>query len=346
MGEILQRLSQKKQKFDSLKPLPAELQNNLDEWFRVELTYSSNAIEGNTLSRIETAEVLEKGIHAVIPGKKLKEILEARNHAAAIEYVQNLAKKHRSHQFIQEGDIKGIHKIILDGIDEYGAGIYRRTDVFIRGSTAEFPPPNAIPAAMHTFIHWLQSIQEVHPVRVAADAHFRFVSIHPFIDGNGRTARLLMNLILSIHGYPMTVIRNEDRTKYLATFEAAQRKHDMQPFYTIVETAVERSLDMYIQAAQGKRPNLATIRPKEKHASSALLRIGELAKATQETVFTIRYWTQEGLLSVSQYSPGGYQLYSPGMIERVRKIKHLQNRRFTLAEIKKKLGVLTSPSRR
>lgn len=343
---MLQRLSQKKQQLDSLKPLPQELQKNLDEWFRVELTYSSNAIEGNTLSRIETAEVLEKGIHAVIPGKTLKEILEARNHAAAIEYVASLAGKRKSHQFIEEDDIKGIHKIILDRIDDAWAGNYRRTEVFIRGSNAEFPLPNAVPFAMREFIHWLQGMQDVHPVRVAADAHFKFVSIHPFIDGNGRTARLLTNLILIIHGYPMTVIRNEDRIEYLATFEAAQRKQDMQPFYTIVETAVERSLDMYIQAAQGKRPNLATISPEEKHASSALLRIGELAKATQETVFTIRYWTKEGLLSVSQYSPGGYQMYSPDMIEQVRKIKQLQNRRFTLAEIKKELGVLTPPSRR
>lgn len=257
MDDLLNQLTQKKQQLDELAPLPPELLKNLEEWFTVELTYSSNAIEGNTLSRIETAEVIERGVKAVISGKPLQDLLEARNHAQALAFVKNLAKQRKGHQFITENDIKAIHKIILTGINDNWAGKYRRSEVFIRGSDAEFPLPNAIPYALQEFITWIQGQQATHAVRVAADAHFKFVSIHPFLDGNGRTSRLLMNLILTMHGYPMTVIRNEDRAKYLATFDEARNNQNMQPFYTLVELAVERSLDVYIKAGKGEQPALA-----------------------------------------------------------------------------------------
>lgn len=248
MDDKLKQLTKKKKQLDKLQPLPKELVANLEEWFKVELTYSSNAIEGNTLSRIETAEVIERGTSAVISGKSLKDQLEAINHAKALEFINELAKQRKGHQFITEEDIKAIHKIILTGIQDDWAGRYRATDVMIRGSDTEFPAPNAVPYAMQEFIQWLQGQQETHPVRIASDAHFKFVSIHPFSDGNGRTARLLMNLILSLHGYPMAVIRNEERIEYLATFDNARKENNMQPFYDLVEGAVERSLDAYINA--------------------------------------------------------------------------------------------------
>lgn len=252
MDNKLKLLSQKKQQLDFLRPLSKELQQSLDEWYKVELTYSSNAIEGNTLSRVETAEVIEKGISAIIPGKPLKDLLEARNHAAALEYIQAFAKRVKSHQYITETHIKDIHRIILTGIDESNAGIYRKTEVFIRGSNTDFPLPHVVSSLMQEFIKWLQSIQEEHPVTIAADAHFKFVSIHPFVDGNGRTARLLMNLVLLINGYPMAVIRNEERIQYLSSFDTARNLKDMRPFYSIVEIAVERSLDAWLNATQGK----------------------------------------------------------------------------------------------
>ncbi len=248
----LKILSSKKQELEKLLPLPPELLQNLEDWFKVELTYSSNAIEGNTLTRIETAEVLERGTNAIIPKKPLKDILEAINHAKALDHIKQLAAKRKSHQFITEDDIKKIHKIILSGINDNWAGIYRRTEVFIRGSNTEFPLPNKILSAMREFINWLQVQQENHPVRIASEAHFKFVSIHPFIDGNGRTARLLMNLILVIHNYPMAVIKNEERTQYLATFDQTRENGNLQPFYDLIETSVERSLDVYIKAARGE----------------------------------------------------------------------------------------------
>lgn len=325
MDELLKRLTEKKKKLDKLRPLPKELEQSLDDWLRVELTYSSNAIEGNILTRIETAEVLERGIAAVIKGKSLKDQLEALNHAKALEFTKILAQTLKSHQYITEEKIKTIHKIILTGINDEWAGRYRETEVFIRGFNVDLPQPKKVPYMMKKFVRWIQDIQE-HPVRVASDAHYKFVSIHPFIDGNGRAGRLLMNLVLLIHGYPMAIIQNEERTQYLNAINTAQSKGDLQPFYTIIKTAVERMLDAYINAAQGK--------PVFK-----LLRIGELAKETGETLHAIRHWIEEELVGVAEHTKAGYQLFDRSMIERIKEIRRLQKEeRLSIAEIRKRFS--------
>ena len=340
MGVLLKKLSEKKKQLDQLRPLPKDVIERLEEWLRVELTYSSNAIEGNTLTRLETAEVLEKGISAVISGKPLKDQLEAVNHAKAIDFIKGLAEQKKSHQLISEEDIQDIHRIVLTGINEPWAGKYRRAAVFIRGAAVEFPDYHKVPHHMVEFIRWLEGQQDNHPVRVAADAHFRLVSIHPFIDGNGRTARLLMNLILAISSYPMAVIRNEDRIKYLEAVNQGQTKEDFGSFYEIVEQAADRSLTAYLNAARGKSPLEPLTRgiKQGEAADTRRLKIGELAKKTGETVPTIRYWTKEGLLEVASYTEGGYQLYEELMIKRVEEIRRLQKEeRLSIVEIKKRL---------
>ncbi len=335
MKDILERLTVKKQKLGKYRPFAEDLIKNLEDWFKVELTYSSNAIEGNTLSRMETAEVIEKGVSAVISGKALKDQLEAVNHAEALDFIKTLVKERKSHQFITEKDIKAIHKIILKGIDDQWAGKYRQTVVFIKGAGVEFPAAQKVPSLMVEFIQWLESQQGKHPVRIAGEAHFKLVSIHPFIDGNGRTARLLMNLILAINSYPMAVIRNEERIAYLEAVNLGQTQNNLQPFYSLAEEAVERSLDVYLKAAQGK-PSLSPLTKDVKKAK--LLKIGELAKASGELITTIRYWTKEGLLRVKDYTKGGYQLYEPAMIERVKEIRQWQKqKRLTVREIKARL---------
>ena len=342
MKDKLNQLTVKKQKLDKFRPLPQELIKSLEEWFKVEITYSSNAIEGNTLSRIETAEVIEKGISAVISGKALRDQLEAVNHAKALEFIKTLAKQRKGHQFITENDIKAIHKIILTGIDDQWAGKYRQTEVFIKGADVEFPSAHKVPYLMTEFIQWLEDQQKEHPVRVASNAHFKFVSIHPFIDGNGRTARLLMNLILAINSYPMAVIRNEERIRYLEVVNLGQTQNDLKSFYSLIEESVERSLDVYLNAAQGK-PSLAPLTKgikTDRLKRIKLLKIGELAKEAEESITTIRYWTKEGLLTVKGFTKGGYQLYEPLMIERVKNIRQLQNeKRLTLKEIKEGLKI-------
>ncbi len=304
------------------------------------MTYSSNAIEGNTLTRLETAEVLEKGTEAVISGRPLKDQLEAINHAKALDFVKELAFKKKSHQLITEEDIKKIHKTILTGIDNQWAGKYRQTEVFIKGTDVEFPSPHKVSSLMTDFIKWLAGQQGKHPVRVAANAHFKLVSIHPFIDGNGRTARLLMNLVLIINSYPMAVVRNEDRIKYLQAINKGQKENNLNAFYKIIEQSVDRSVSAYINAAKGKLPfsSLTKGVKLDKKTISKLLKIGELAEKANETVPTIRYWTKEGLLKVANYTKGGYQLYDQSMMERVEKIRQLQEeKRLSIAEIKKEL---------
>lgn len=335
----LDELLVKKKKLDFLKPLPKRAFQNLEDWLRVELTYSSNAIEGNTLSRMETAEVIEKGVSATISGKPLKDQIEAINHAKAIEFIKDLAKIRKSHQFITEDDILSIHKLILNGIIDVWAGKYRQTQVYIRGTSLDLPRPAEVPILMRKFVEWLGDRQAEHPVKVASDAHFKFESIHPFVDGNGRVGRLLMNLILIINGYPMAIVRNEERAQYLQALNVGQTKGELKLLSDLIKNAVERSIDAYLAVAQGKAvlPNLIGNVSED---SGKLLKIGELAKAAGETIPTIRYWTKEGFLRVTKYTQGGYQLYDLSQIDRAKEVRYLQEeQRLTLSEIKQKLGI-------
>ena len=211
----ISRLREKKELLDSYRPLPAVLVKNLEDWFRVELTYTSNAIEGNTLTRRETALVVEKGL--TVGGKTLVEHLEATNHAHALDWVRQQAS--RSARQLTEKDVLSIHEIILKGIDSPNAGFYRSVPVRISGSTVVLPNPRKVPDLMEAFVTWLQQGPDLHPVELAAEAHYRLVTIHPFADGNGRTARLLMNLILLMTGYPTAIIRKLDREAYLALWK-------------------------------------------------------------------------------------------------------------------------------
>ncbi|MBF0300912.1 MAG: Fic family protein, partial [Oligoflexia bacterium] len=184
------KLTTKKQKLDRLRPFPVNFEKSLHEWFKVELTYTSNAIEGNTLTRRETAIVIEKGL--TIGGKDLREHLEAKNHAEALDFINTLIKKRPSQ--LSEKNVLTIHEIILKGIDDENAGCYRNVPVRISGSTVVLPNPRKVPELMEEFFEWIASKHALHPVAFAGEAHYRFVSIHPFVDGNGRTARLMMNL--------------------------------------------------------------------------------------------------------------------------------------------------------
>ncbi|MGH7882658.1 MAG: Fic family protein [Candidatus Dormibacteraceae bacterium] len=245
MKSKLTRITKKKNQLDQHQPLPPELTHNLDEWFRVELTYASNALEGNTLSRQETAMVVEKGI--TVGGKTLQEHLEATNHAKAFDYISELAAS--PHQPISEDNLLQIHRLILQGIDDRNAGRYRNVAVRIAGAAVVLPNYLKVPDLMTEFIIWLQQANHSHSVDIAAEAHYRLVSIHPFVDGNGRTARLLMNLLLLQAGYPIAVIRPEDRQEYINALEHGQTTGDAAAYTDVIYDAVERSLDIYLDAA-------------------------------------------------------------------------------------------------
>ena len=183
---------------------------------------------------------------------------------------------------------------------------------------------------MQDLQRWLQKRSTLHAVEFAAEAHYRLVTIHPFVDGNGRTARLLMNLILMMKGFPPAIIRKRDRLAYISALEKAQLGGSKDDYFKIITKAVNRSLDIYLKAVEGKGDNT-----QDNHR---LLKIGELAKAVGENNSTIRYWTKEGLLDVADITKSGYQLYSSDMIARVAQIKALKDKRYNLKEIKDHLS--------
>jgi Fic family protein len=250
MENRLKLLADKKAKLDKHRPLSPDLVKNLDEWFRVELTYTSNAIEGNTLTRQETALVVEKGI--TVDGKSLNEHLEAINHAQALDYIKTLVTNKRAE--LKERDILNLHSLILQKIDDNNAGKYRDVAVRIAGSTVKLPNALKVPELMNDFTDWLNQSPAHNPVMLSADAHFKLVSIHPFTDGNGRTARLLMNLLLMQEGYPPALIRKEDRRVYINAIEKGQLTGEKGDYYEVIYEAVERSMDIYLEAVEGNSP--------------------------------------------------------------------------------------------
>lgn len=247
LQQRLEQITHKKERLDKRRPLSSSLLRKLEEYFDVEWTYHSNAIEGNTLTRRETQLILQHGL--TVGGKPLVEHLEAINHKYAIDFVEMLAEADTP---IMEHTLRQIHTLILRTIDDEEAGRYRRGQVRITGT--EYVPPEAasVPALMQEFIAWLTSADAAtrHPVETAALAHFQLVHIHPFVDGNGRTARLLMNLCLMRAGYPPAVIRNEDRAAYYTALDEAHAG-ETEDFVILVADAVERSLDIYLDAVRG-----------------------------------------------------------------------------------------------
>jgi len=243
LSEILLRLTDKKARLDSRRPLSASAAARLKDYFDVEWTYHSNAIEGSTLTRRETEIVLHEGL--TVGGKTLREHLEAVNHKHAIDFVEALA---REVEPLTEHNLRQIHVLVLKGIDDEEAGRYRRGQVRISGSEYVPPDPSAVLGLMRDFFAWLiGEAQSLSPVERAALAHFRLVDIHPFTDGNGRTARLLMNLILLLAGYPPAVVRNEDRLAYYTALDQAHAG-DTEPFVLMIAEAVEKSLDIFLAA--------------------------------------------------------------------------------------------------
>lgn len=237
------RLDEKKERLNTLRPLDTGVVARLREQINLEWIYHSNAIEGNTLTLQETRLILETGL--TVGGKSLREHFEVTNHQEAIQYIDHLLEKDVD---ITTYHVRQIHKLVLSNIDDDKAGAYRSTQVRIAG--ADHTPPEAweIPRLMTAWSDWLSAQQaKTHPVALAALVHHRLVAIHPFIDGNGRTARLVMNLSLMRKGYPPTVIRKIQRKQYYRVLAEADAG-DMKPLVNFVGRNVERSLTLYLEA--------------------------------------------------------------------------------------------------
>jgi len=213
---IFKEIDSIQEEINSYRPLSPDFLRQIKEYYKIGLTFSSNALEGNTLTESETKIVLEEGI--TIGGKPLKDHFEAIGHAEAYDFLYTLVNS----KTVQEKDIQQLHQLLYFRIDEKNAGKYRSTKAIITGSKYPLPKPGDLPLLMKELIPRIDKFRsENHPVKAAALAHKEFVFIHPFIDGNGRTARLLMNLILVQEKYPISIIPPITRSEYIDSLEQA-----------------------------------------------------------------------------------------------------------------------------
>jgi len=259
-------LDRLKAELDGLRPLAPDQEARVLQKFRLDWNYNSNAIEGNSLTLGETRSLLLHGLTA--EGKPLRDHLDVRGHNEAILALGEVVRDKRplTEQFIRE-----LHQLTL-GEPHYKAaqtpdglptrkrvvpGQYKTAPNNVLTTTGEmfyFATPEAMPAEMTDLVAWYRRETEQptrHPVALAAEFHYRFVRIHPFDDGNGRLSRLLMNLVLLSHGYPITVIKNADRNRYFAALAQADAE-EPEPFLRFVVENVEASLQIMLRAAKGE----------------------------------------------------------------------------------------------
>lgn len=300
---IASRLEAKRKELNKLRPLPTVAVKKLQEKLRLEMTYNSNAIEGNSLTLKETFLVINEGI--TVKGKPLKDHLETKDQYAALEYLYDLVDKNKQNT-ISERLIRSIHQIVVQETEKEQAGKYRNANVFIMG--AKHTPPDAyeVPKLMANLLVWLKNNSKILTVELAALFHHKLVQIHPFFDGNGRTARLAMNLILMRAGYPLTIILKNDRKKYYRVLAKADAG-DYTPLVNFIAQTVERSFDIYLKT-------LAPTKNKEK-----LISLAELAKGTKYSAKYLNLLVRQG--KIEAYKEGRNWLSSKEALN-----KYINNR--------------------
>lgn len=232
--DIYDRIDQCQRAINAMRPFEGALLQQLRDYYRIGLTWSSNALEGNTLTESETKVLLEDGL--TVGGKPLKDTLEAVGHAKAYDYMFTLLGRHE----ITEQDVLTMHRLFYTDIGAAQAGRYRTAPVIITGSRYPVSKVEDLPAEMQGFFQWAgQNRKKYHPVVFAAQLHKRLVFVHPFIDGNGRIARLLMNTALIQEGYLLAIIPPVLRHEYITLLERAHR--DDQPFTEFIAGRVYES---------------------------------------------------------------------------------------------------------
>lgn len=265
--DLINRIDEKWHKLKTHRPLSPTIVNKLRERFILEMTYNSNAIEGNNLTYKETYLVINEGI--TIKGKSLKNHLEVKSHQEALEFIYDLVD-FNSHFTLSQNLIRQIQSLVISAIDKTISGKYRSGYVAIAGSNIKLPFATEIPHLMSKIISWFGKNQKnLHPIELASILHHKLVAIHPFDDGNGRTARLTMNIMLLQAGYPLAVILKNDRKKYYDTLSKAD-KGNILPFIQFIAQSVERSLNIYIETIIGS-----------KSKSEKYLTLSELSKNTK-----------------------------------------------------------------
>ena len=236
MDGIWDKIKLYKDKISKLRPFEGEAYKQLRDYYRISLTWSSNALEGNSLTEVETKVLLEDGL--TIGGKPLRDTLEAVGHSHAYDYMFGLVGGRR----LTVDDIKALHRLFYKSIDEKNAGVWRENPIIVTGTDYVFPAPIELGKLMAGLGQWIDDKRDtIHPVRFAAMLHLKFVSIHPFIDGNGRVARLMMNTALIQDGYMLAVIPPILRNDYLSAIRQYQLNLSDEAFCNLIAECVYES---------------------------------------------------------------------------------------------------------
>ena len=242
--KIINRIEEKLCVLNDLRPLPKSALKKLQDHFRIEMTYNSNAIEGNSLTLKETFLVISEGM--TVKNKPLKDHLEARDHYFTLNYLYELVENGK-HNTLSEHFIRSIHQLIMQETDKEWAGVFRNANVIISG--AQYVPPDAIEVShkMKELVEWVNANKSnLHIIELSALMHHKLVYIHPFFDGNRRTSRIIMNLLLMQYGFPLVIILKNDRKKYYSVLSQAD-KENYKPLVLFIAQSVERSLDIYLK---------------------------------------------------------------------------------------------------
>ena len=262
----IEEIDRLKDELDALRPLPADIVDRIGQKLRLESNYHSNAIEGNSLTLGETRSLILHGLTA--RGKPMRDHLDIEGHNDAVKAIEDSVK---TDEALNEVFIRNLHRVLLkepyenDAITPEGQptkrlisiGDYKTQPNNVRTSTGEiyyFTPPEQVKPAMSDLIDWYRKNGSAgeHPIIIAATFHYRFVRIHPFDDGNGRMARLLMNMILIKHGYTVAIIPIEERDQYIQTLEQADKNEDLAEFIAYVAHSCKYALSLHLKAARGE----------------------------------------------------------------------------------------------
>lgn len=282
---LFERIDKKWEILNNHRPLSSSVISKLKEQLAIEMTYNSNAIEGNKLTLKETYLVIGEGM--TVKGKSLKDHLEAKNHFEAIQFLYELIEHEKRHT-ISERLIRSLQQLIVKESDPSIAGSYRLGSVMISGSKHRPPDSTEVPILMGELIKWVQmKNKEIHPIELAAIFHHKVTHIHPFFDGNGRTARLAMNVLLMQKGYPLVIILKNDRKKYYDILEKADRGKP-ESLIKFIAQAVEKSLNFYLKAID------------EAFGKKKYLLLSELAKKTPYSEKYLNLLAREGKIDAQK----------------------------------------------
>lgn len=266
MSNVIEEIDRLKEELDALRPLPSDVLARIEQKLRIESNYHSNAVEGNSLTLGETRSLILHGLTA--RGKPMRDHLDIEGHDEAVKAMEDAVRRN---ELLNEVFIRNLHKVLLkepyenDAITSDGQPVKRRIAIGeyktqpnnVRTSTGEiyyFTPPDQVKPAMGDLIDWYrrQEYEDEHPVVIAATFHYRFIRIHPFDDGNGRMARLLMNMILIKHGYTVAVVPVEERDQYIGMLEQADKTEDLAEFIAYIAHCCKYTLNLHLKAARGE----------------------------------------------------------------------------------------------